>query len=120
MCPRAPPHREPLDAGPAARGGPPGRGRRDSHPGGTEPAVPEHLRLGLPHRPPGTGGRTGNLLAPRAHARRVLVPERHDLHPGQPVPLLPLARRVRLHPLGPLPPDALLLPDSPPPPPPPT
>src|SRR5215831_15171906 len=110
MCPGAAPHREPLDARPAARGRPAGRRGGDPHPGGAEPAVPEHLRLGLPHRPPGTRGRAGDLLAARAHARRVLVDERHDLHPGQPARLRHLAGRIRVQRLGLCRPDALLPP----------
>ena len=58
------------------------------------------LRLGLPHRPAGQGGRPVGVLAARPGDRRLVVDQRHDLHPRQQARLQHLARRVRLRRLG--------------------
>ena len=44
-----------------------------------------HLRLELPDHPAGAGGGPVHLLAARPDARRVVVDQRDDLHPRQPL-----------------------------------
>ena len=96
---RQPPQRGPGRAGAAGRGRPAGHGGLHPHPGGVQRAVPHPARLGPPDGLGAGRQRPPHLPAARAHARRLLVDERDDLHPRQPARLRRVARR-RLHRLG--------------------
>ncbi len=92
--------RKPVSARPPAGSWPARHRRRDPHPRRAQPALPEQLRLGFPHRAAGAGGGQDGVLAARPGDRRLVVNQRDDLHPRQQARLQHLARRVRLRRLG--------------------
>ena len=72
--------------GAAAGGGARGRGRRDVDPGCLPGPVQDEVGLELLHDRAEAAARPAGLLAADEGARRLLVDERDDLHPRQPLP----------------------------------